>query len=296
MLCSYQASVSSLFELRPQSSRNSRRRLRLAASMSVADAGRRGVVLELDCLGRGSKLIRILASSVDCIEAGPAARRWARCHLAPCGIARARGVGHVRTRTRARDRYLDLHSSEDRKLLYNYAAQRRPVDFWTSPECRTFTPVPQWPLGATFSQRAAGTHVMRGRWLRPMQNVTMATKRKAGNRRWRPVGEQLALDLSRYLKKPHGAQQKRGGRSSHEQSASSRAPCDGGEWPWAISSGYAENSTCVAGCAVGLLNREGALLAKQWRVESTSARLLAALAPYKCSGGPELSAPSARIL
>ena len=44
----------------------------------------------------------------------------------------------------------------------------------------------------------------------------------------------------------------------------------------------------VAGCSVGMMDKEGEKpLAKQWRIESTSAELLVALAPYKCSGGHE---------
>ena len=62
------------------------------------------------------------------------------------------------------------------------------------------------------------------------------------------------------------------------------APFDGAEWPWGISKDFDINSCNVAGCSVGLRNKEGDLLAKAWRVESTSLALLTALGPCKCSG------------
>ena len=58
------------------------------------------------------------------------------------------------------------------------------------------------------------------------------------------------------------------------------------EWPWATST--PPITTKVAGCAVGLKEHGGdRLLAKEWRIESSSFPLLAALEPYKCPGGHE---------
>ena len=78
-----------------------------------------------------------------------------------------------------------------------------------------------------------------------------------------------------------------GGRSHHEQSARSSAPFDDPRqtWPWAISD--PPKSQVVSGCQVGLRERwgSGLLLAKEWRVESTSEELLIVLAPYICQGG-----------
>ena len=57
-------------------------------------------------------------------------------------------------------------------------------------------------------------------------------------------------------------------------------------WPWAIS--IPPVTTKVAGCAVGLKEHKAdKLLAKEWRIESSSFPLLAALEPYKCPGGHE---------
>ena len=78
----------------------------------------------------------------------------------------------------------------------------------------------------------------------------------------------------------------RGGGCHHEQSANSNAPFDSDMWPWAIST--PPLSVKVAGCAVGLKEHGGEkLLAKEWRIESTSFPLLTALQPYKCAGGHE---------
>lgn len=41
----------------------------------------------------------------------------------------------------------------------------------------------------------------------------------------------------------------------------------------------------VASCAIGLSNREGELLAKEWQLESSSCRLREILRPYRCPGG-----------
>ena len=84
----------------------------------------------------------------------------------------------------------------------------------------------------------------------------------------------------------HLAQLERGDRSHHEQSAQSKAPFDSEMWPWAIS--IPPVTTKVAGCAVGLKEHKGdKLLAKEWRIESTSFKLLAALESYKCLGRHE---------
>ncbi len=169
--------------------------------------------------------------------------------------------GPAPTKGRALTWHLDLHEPEDRKLLSRYITDKQPRDIWTSPACTAFT---------------------------PMQNVNLAKKRRAGRRRWRPSGEQASLNLLAFLKKTRKANIERGGRSHHEQSAASRAPCDGGSWPWAISSDFEENTASVAGCSVGLMDHlDEKPLAKQWRVESTSAELLSALTPYKCAGGHE---------
>ena len=56
-----------------------------------------------------------------------------------------------------------------------------------------------------------------------------------------------------YMKRLHKKQHLLGGQSHHEQSAKSRAPSNGSEWPWAISNQYMENSVTVAACAVRIL-------------------------------------------
>ena len=43
----------------------------------------------------------------------------------------------------------------------------------------------------------------------------------------------------------------------------------------------------MAGCSVGLTNKQGTLIAKQWMVETTSDRLREVLRPYRCPGGHE---------
>ena len=209
------------------------------------------------------------ARRVTSANLSPEAWRGADTGADPC---EGQSPDVVRSRMRARlcalardlaleRRYLDLHEPEDRKLLSLYAAEKKPRDIWSSPACTPFAPI---------------------------QNVNIEKKRNAGHRRWRPAGERVSLELLEFLKKLHKANVKRAGRSHHEQSAASRAPCDGGIWPWAISSDFGVNAQSVAGCAVGLTDHMGQKpLAKQWRVESTSAALLEALSPYKCSGGHE---------
>ena len=92
------------------------------------------------------------------------------------------------------------------------------------------------------------------------------------------------MKLLAYNRKLHAAQLERGGRCHHVKNASSRAPFDSNEWPWGISTPPV--TVKVAGCAVGLKDRKGEkLLAKEWRVESSSWRLLAVLEPYRCPGG-----------
>ena len=56
--------------------------------------------------------------------------------------------------------------------------------------------------------------------------------------------------MLRFMKQLHRLQHKLGGRSHHEQSAKSRAPSNGGQWPWAISKNFENNSVIVAACAV----------------------------------------------
>ena len=152
---------------------------------------------------------------------------------------------------RAQTWYLDLDQEGDRDALTTYAAEYSPADLWTSPDCTSFTSV---------------------------QRINSA---RCGRR---PRGEKASLELLAYIRDLHTAQLERGGRCHHEQSASSRAPFDSNEWPWGISSPPV--TVKVAGCAVGLKDRKGEkLLTKEWRVESTSWRLLVALEPYKCPGG-----------
>ena len=80
-----------------------------------------------------------------------------------------------------------------------------------------------------------------------------------------------------------------------DSQATSRVPFDGSIWPWAISRRYHENSATVAGCAVGLADRHGDLLAKEWRVESSDAALLVRLHPWRCSGGHRHGDTSGRL-
>ena len=119
-----------------------------------------------------------------------------------------------------------------------------------------------------------------------MQRWQHRKKLKIGERNWRPKGEKEALSMLRYLRTLHLVQQRRGGRSHHEQSNLSRAPFDSGPWPWGLSRGA--NSVAVNGCAVGLTNKDGTLLLKKaWRIESSSEYLLDCLRPYKCNGQHE---------
>ena len=106
-----------------------------------------------------------------------------------------------------------------------------------------------------------------------LQCVNKAKKRRG----WRPRGEAEAIAVLRYMRRLHRVQKVLGGRGHHEQSATSLMPFDGSTWPFAISKDYDTSSCVVAGCSVGLCNEEGELLAKAWRVESTSTALLAAL-------------------
>ena len=53
-----------------------------------------------------------------------------------------------------------------------------------------------------------------------------------------------------YMMALHKQQRGLGGRSHHEQSSKSRAPSNGGDWPWAISRKFKENTVTVAACAV----------------------------------------------
>lgn len=144
---------------------------------------------------------------------------------------------------------MDLHSLPDRKLLIQFIRRQKPIDVWSSPPCTTWTAV---------------------------QNINIARYGR------RPFCEKAAFELLSYLKRLHKIQRQLGGRSHHEQSNRSRAPCDTGEWPSVIEN---VDSVSVSGCAVGLKNPSGELLAKAWRIESTSKELLQALAPFKCSGG-----------
>ena len=152
--------------------------------------------------------------------------------------------------------HLDLHQEKDRRPLAAYIKERKPKDLWSSPECRCFC---------------------------RLQLVNKAQR----SHKWRPRGEAQALQMLRYIRRLHRVQASLGGRSHHEQSASSLAPFDGSTWAWAICKDYDISSCIVAGCSVGLRNKAGELLAKAWRIESTSLALLMALGPCKCSGGHE---------
>ena len=184
------------------------------------------------------------------------AREWAERGYAAVRVARRRKGGYAKPGPepvlgRAQTWYLDLDEGADRDALMVYAAKHSPADIWTSPDCTSFTSV---------------------------QRINRA---RCGGR---PRGEKASLDLLAYIRELHAAQLERGGRCHHEQSASSRAPFDSNEWPWAISTPPV--TVKVAGCAVGLKDRKGEkLLGKEWRVESTSWRLLVTLEPYKCPGG-----------
>ena len=69
-------------------------------------------------------------------------------------------------------------------------------------------------------------------------------------RKWKPSGEESGFKMLAYMKRLHRQQQRLGGQSHHEQSARSRAPSPGGQWPWAISRDYMDNSVTVAACSV----------------------------------------------
>jgi hypothetical protein len=152
---------------------------------------------------------------------------------------------------------MDLDQEEDKKLLVKYVMEKKPKDLWTAPECTSFT---------------------------SMQRINVAQHHPL----WRPPREAAALQMLDYCRKLHRVNQAQGGRSHHEQSGQSRAPFDGDTWPWAVSKDYGERCVKVAGCSVGLYDREGEnLLAKEWQIETTSERLRAALRPCLCAGGHE---------
>ena len=154
--------------------------------------------------------------------------------------------------------YLDLSRSDDRKLLCAYATVWRPRDLWTASPCTAFSRI-QFLNRAQFHEA------------------------------WRPPSEDASVAMLMFCRHQHCEQKTRGGRSHHEQSARSSAPFDDPRqtWPWAISD--PPKSQVVSGCQVGLRERwgSGLLLAKEWRVESTSEELLIVLAPYICQGGHE---------
>lgn len=187
---------------------------------------------------------------------------WAKRGLAAVRIAHRRAgamakEGPAPIPGRALTWYLDLDQQNDKNLLEEYAREHSPDDLWTSPACTALCSV---------------QHINKG-------------KRHQG---WRPKGEAATLRGLAFCRKLHREQQARGGRSHHEQSASSREPFDGEHWPWAISKDWEHTSTKVAACSVGLYDRTGQkLLAKEWRIETSSERLRIALGPYKCSGGHE---------
>ena len=96
---------------------------------------------------------------------------------------------------RAQTWYLDLDQRQDRRLLKTYAEEHAPDDLWTSPSCRVFC------------------------------GVQRINRSRFG--RWRPKGEEQAIGNLAFFRSLHRDQQARGGRSHHEQSATSRAPFDG---------------------------------------------------------------------
>ncbi len=154
---------------------------------------------------------------------------------------------------RALDWPLDLDQRADKMKLRAYADKWKPKDLWTSPDCTTRT---------------------------SLQNIN-----KHRYQDGRPPGEEAAKKLLGFCRALHKDQRARGGRSHHEQSATSHEPFDGPGRPWAISKRY--KSVKVSGCAVGLREPGGQqrLLSKEWQIESTSASLLRALEPLKCPGG-----------
>ena len=139
-----------------------------------------------------------------------------------------------------------MEKEEDKDALLAYAADLKPHDLWTSPDCRPFTSV---------------------------QRVNKARYGK------RPTGEKAGLQMLAHCRDLHTAQLQRGGRCHHEQSANSHAPFDSEVWPWAISTPPV--TVKVAACAVGLKEHDGEkLLAKECKIDSSCFPLLAALEPY----------------
>ena len=185
---------------------------------------------------------------------------WAKRGLAAVRVAHRRDGGEPKPGPEpvlgaAQTWYLDLEKKKDKDMLLAYAAEKKPDDLWSSPDCTPFT---------TVQRINKGRH----------------------GKRWRPAGEKAGLQMLSYCRKLHAEQQERGGRCHHEQSAQSHAPFDSEMWPWAISNPPV--TAKVAGCAVGLKEYGGGkLLAKEWRVESSSFKLLESLEPYKCPGGHE---------
>ena len=222
-------------------------------------------------------------------------KEWARRQLSSVRIVHR--VGQQRLKDgpqpapgRSLNWRLDLDDAKDRQRLVAYVKKVCPKQLWTSPCCRTFC---------------------------SMQHVNNKRYSRRG-RPWRPSGEAEAISCLKFCRKLHRLQQALGGRSHHEQSArlaricfsiggsrvcvalwdsqaTSRVPFDGSIWPWAISRRYKENSATVAGCAVGLADRHGDLLAKEWRVESSDAALLVGVHPWRCSGGHRHGDTSGRL-
>ena len=172
-----------------------------------------------------------------------------------CALAKP---GPIPAAGRALTWYLDLSRPDDRKLLSAYATVWRPRDLWTASSCTAFSRI-------------------------------QFLKRAQHHEAWRPPSEVASVTVSMFCRHQHCEQKTRAGRSHHEQSARSPAPFDDPRqtWPWAISD--PPKSQVVSGCQVGLRERwgSGLLLAKEWRVESTSEELLIVLAPYTCQGGHE---------
>ena len=140
------------------------------------------------------------------------AHEWAKRGLAAVRVAYRDDTtqlrsGPVPVAGRALTWFLNLDKREDKRFLKEYAEEYKPNDLWTSPSCRVFC------------------------------SVQRINRRQFSIRKeWRPRGEKQAFKMLYFCRALHRDQQFRGGRSHHEQSASSRMPFDGEEWPYAVHS------------------------------------------------------------
>ena len=143
------------------------------------------------------------ASGLDLLEVcayedSALSHEWAKRGFAAVRVAHRTGgkppkPGPEPVIGRALTWYLDLDKADDKEMLMKYAAEKKPDDVWTSPDCTAFT---------------------------SMQRVNKARL----GRRWRPAGEKEGLQMLSFTRDLHFAQLERGGRFHHEQSAQSKAP------------------------------------------------------------------------